>query len=71
MQGFHSLMRLAHAINAISEFTKKLKKYIRELGLSKTLTTIFDAAKHNWVNVEWVREQLKITPQLCLDLGFK
>ena len=71
MQGFHSLMRLAHAINAISEFTKKLKKYIRELGVSKTLTTIFDAAKHNWVNVEWVREQLKITPQLCLDLGFK
>ena len=28
MQGFHYLMRLGHAINAICEFTKKLKKYI-------------------------------------------
>ena len=28
MQGFHLLMRLAHAVNALSEFTKKLKKWI-------------------------------------------
>jgi hypothetical protein len=37
MKGFHYLMRLAHAINAISEFTKKLKYYIKELGCSATL----------------------------------
>ncbi len=49
MQGFHYLMRLAHAINAISEFTKGLKKYITNFGWAKTLTTIFDAAKHNWL----------------------
>ena len=30
MQGFHYLMRLGHAINAISQFTKALRRYIVE-----------------------------------------
>ena len=34
MQGFHYLMRLAHVINAISEFTKNVKKkYVRKLRM--------------------------------------
>lgn len=40
MQGFHYLMRLGHAINPISEFTKTLKKYIKEMGCSATLKLI-------------------------------
>lgn len=31
MKGFHYLMRLGHAINALLEFTKKLKKIIKGL----------------------------------------
>lgn len=67
MRGFHSLMRLAHAINAISEFTKKLKKYIRVLGWSNTLTRIFDAIKHCWLSNAWIETVLQRTPQLRFD----
>jgi len=35
MRGFHYLMRLGHAINAISEFTKELKRYVKERNSSK------------------------------------
>ena len=40
MQGFHYLMRLGHAINAISEFSKKLKQYIKSHGVNATLKLI-------------------------------
>jgi len=64
MKGFHYLMRLAHAINAISEFTKKLKKHIRELGVSNTLFRIFEAIKHPWLSDEWLKKELRKKPQL-------
>lgn len=68
MKGFHFLMRLAHAINALSEFTKKLKKYIRELGVSNTLARIFNAIKNRWLSDEWIQKQLQKTPQLRFQL---
>ena len=69
MQAFHYLMRLAHAINALSEFTKKLKKYIRDIGWSNTFTRIFDAIKHHRLSDEWIRQQQKTTTiQLRLQL---
>ena len=61
-------MRLAHAINALSEFTKKLKKYIRELGVSNTLARIFNAIKNRWLSDEWIQKQLQKTPQLRFQL---
>ena len=67
MQGFHMLMRMAHAINAISEFTKKMKKYIKDLGWSNTLRKIFDALKHGHLSDRWCNEQLNKTPQLRFD----
>ena len=68
MQGFHYLMRLGHAINALSEFTKKLKKYIRELGCSATLKFIKNTLFSPWLPLEWYEaEQLKV-PQLRLQL---
>ncbi|MEO8402220.1 MAG: transposase family protein [Gammaproteobacteria bacterium] len=32
MRGFHLLMRLGHALNALTQFSKKLKKYVRDNG---------------------------------------
>ena len=49
IQGFHYLMRLAHCINAISEFTKMLKKYIKSLGCSATLKLIKETLFSPWV----------------------
>jgi hypothetical protein len=40
VQCFHRLMRLGHAINAITEFTKTIKKYIKDLGVRATLKII-------------------------------
>lgn len=40
MKGFHLLMRLGHAMNALSQFTRRLKKYIKENGVNATLTFI-------------------------------
>jgi hypothetical protein len=67
-QGFHCLMRLAHAINAISEFTKKLKKYVKELGCSATLKLIKETLFSPWLSLAWYKTQLLKTPQLRLQL---
>jgi hypothetical protein len=64
MQGFHYLMRLGHAINALSEFTKKLKHYIKSLGCSATLKLIKETLFHPWLPTEWIDDQNHVTPQL-------
>jgi hypothetical protein len=68
MQGFHYLMRLGHAINAISEFTKKLKKYIKANGVSATLKLIKETLFSPWLAVEFYEEQSTKMAQLRLQL---
>ena len=68
LQGFHNLMRLAHTINAISEFTKTLKKYVKELGCSATLKLIKETLFAPWLPTTWYEEQSLKTPQLRLQL---
>jgi hypothetical protein len=69
MRCFHCLMRIAHAINAISEFTKTLKKYIKSLGCSLTLKLIFEALSNPWLPTEWIEKQVHNQPRLSLELG--
>ncbi len=66
MQCFHYLMRLAHAINAISQFTKALRRYIKENGISATLKLIKETLFSPWLSTQWYEQQTKITPQLRL-----
>ena len=52
MQGFHLLMRLGHAINALSAFTKKLKQYThytskRELRRMQNLKIVSNSISQN------------------------
>jgi len=68
MQGFHYLMRLAHAINAIAEFSKKMKSYIKSLGVSATLKLIKETIFGPWFPIEWYATQREISPQLRLQL---
>lgn len=68
MRGFHYLMRLGHAINAISEFTKELKRYVKELGCSATLKLIKETLFSPWLPPEWYAVQRLKTPQLRLQL---
>ena len=67
MQGFHYLMRMAHAINALSQFTRKLKKFIKANGVSSTLKLIKETLCSPWLPVEWYESQLLEVPQLQLE----
>ena len=68
MQCFHRLMRLGHAINAITEFTKTIKKYIKNLGVRATLKIIKETLFAPWLPLSWYDEQMQSTPELRLQL---
>ena len=68
MQNFHLLMRMGYAINAISEFTKVIKQYIKSLGVGAVLKKIKDTIFSNWLSLDWYDEQQKQVPQLRFQL---
>ena len=68
MRGFHLLMRLAHAINALSTFGKLLRKFIRTLGIHNTFTIIYESIKHCWLSDECIQNVKNLSAQLRLDL---
>ena len=55
---FHLMMRLAHAINALSEFTKVLKEYIKNFGCSYILSMIKETLWGPWFSIEWFKNQI-------------
>jgi hypothetical protein len=55
---FHLLMRLAHAINALSEFTTLLKKYIKRFGCSYILSIIKETLWNPWFSKSWFKSQI-------------
>ncbi len=61
-------MRLAHAVNAIAELTKKIKKWIKEQGCSAILKIIKETLFNPWLPKEWYEEQDKKSVQLKLQL---
>jgi len=68
MQGFHLLLRLAHAVNALSEFTKKLKKWIKAHGCSAILKIIKETIFNPWLPKEWYGQQHTKPVRLTLQL---
>jgi hypothetical protein len=68
MRGFHLLMRMAHAVNALSEFTKRLKKWIKEQGCSAILKLIKETLFNPWLSKEWYEKQREQIPQLRFQL---
>jgi hypothetical protein len=57
MKGFYLLMRLGHAMNALSKFTKKLKKFIKENGVNATLSFIKETLFSPWLTDRWLEKQ--------------
>ena len=55
---FHILMRLAHAINVLSEYTKKLAKYIKTYGSKFILDLIKDVLWAPWFDRDWYSKTL-------------
>jgi len=67
MRGFHYLMRMAHAINSLSEFTRKMKMFIKANGVSNTLKLIKETLCSPWLSPKWYEKQLLEVPQLQLE----
>jgi hypothetical protein len=61
-------MRLGHAINALSAFTKELKKFMKEQGCSARLKKIKDVILNPWLTDEWYVEQYQKPPQLKFQM---
>jgi len=68
MKCFHLLMRMGHAINALSEFTRTLKKYLKDKGCSAMLTYIKETLFNPWLSEKWYEAQWYVTPQLRFQL---
>jgi hypothetical protein len=68
MKGFHLLMRLGHALNAISQFSKRLKKYVKENGSSATLLFIKETLFSPWLTDSWYEAQHHQIPQLRFQM---
>jgi hypothetical protein len=58
---------MAHAVNALSEFTKKLKKWIKKQGCSATLKLIKETIFNPWPPREWYEEQHNKPVRLTLQ----
>jgi len=57
-------MCLGHALNALSQFTKKLKKYVKNNGSHAALKFIKETLFNPWLTDKWYDEQYKKIPQL-------
>ena len=68
LKNFHLLMRLGHAINALSQYTKKLKKYIKDNGVNATLKFIKETLFGPWLSLEWYELEHQKTPQLRFQM---
>jgi hypothetical protein len=59
---------LGKAVNALSEFTKKLKKWIKEQGYSAILKVIKETIFNPWLPKQWYEQQHKKPIRLKLQL---
>ena len=67
MQGYHSLMRLAHLFNALALATRRVAKQVRELGVQAFLRFVRESCAHRWLQLEGL-QQLRACPlQLRLE----
>lgn len=67
MQCYHRLMRLAHALNAICEFTKILRKHIRDKGIKVTLDLIKETLSNPWLDDQWFVNESKKAARILLE----
>ena len=67
MQGYHYLMRMAHALNALALKTKKGAKLAREIGIRPLLKFVRDTFCGLWLIIEWMTQLLTKPFQLRLE----
>ena len=66
MKGYHYLMRLGHLINVLAQYSERLVKMIRELGVRGFIRFIRETIAGPWLDPLLVRERLAAPFQLRL-----
>ena len=67
MRGYHCLMRLAHAMNALAQHTKAVAWQVREMGLGAFLALVRETCANKWFSDEWCRALRAAPFQLRLE----
>ncbi len=67
MKGYHYLMRMAHLMNAIAQYTKQAAKLIRQMGIRAFLHLVRETCANRWLQAEWIQQWLATPVQLRLE----
>lgn len=67
MKGFHSLMRLAHLLNAVAQDPKRVAKQLRTQGVRAFLKFVRETCAHPWLSPQWIQQLLATPIQLRLE----
>jgi hypothetical protein len=67
MKGYHYLMRLAHAMNALAQYTKRVAWQVRALGVGAFLTLVRETCANRWLSPAWCRALLATPFQLRFE----
>ena len=67
MQGYHYLMRMAHALNVLALKTRKGVKLQREMGIQPLLKFVRETLSGLWLTIEWMAQLLTKPFQLRLE----
>ena len=67
MKGFHYLMRLAHLLNAIAQYTRRVAKQVRTQGVRAFLKFVRETCAHPWLSPQWIQHLLTTPIQLRLE----
>jgi hypothetical protein len=67
MKGFHYLMRLAHLLNAIAQYTQRVAKQVRTQGVRAFLKFVRETCANPWLSPQWIQHLLATPIQLRLE----
>ncbi|MFH1465176.1 MAG: transposase family protein [Pseudomonadota bacterium] len=66
MKGYHYLMHLGHALNALAQYSEHLYEIVVSLGVRAFLKCVRESLRHPWLDPERLYERLRPDPQLRL-----
>jgi len=67
MKGFHYLMRLAHLINVLAQYSSALRSLLLRLGVRGLIDFLRETMAGPWLDPQWVRRRLAEPFQLRLE----
>lgn len=66
MKGYHYLMHLGHALNALAQYSADLVGIVAARGVRAFIKFVRDSLVHPWLDPERLRKRLRPKPQLRL-----